>query len=153
VAKQGKCDLLLIGLAYREPPHSLAWGDDDGKTLEDQRQNNFPLSEPRRRRHCERSEAIFAEKEIASSPPAPRNDRALHLLKSVIDPRQHDTCPAVTPTFEVFDNATGNTPVFEKRKVGSGLDLLLSRYGLVRSISQDRRELREKSGLRPDPPN
>jgi len=25
--------LLLIGLAYLEHPHNLAWGDDDGKTL------------------------------------------------------------------------------------------------------------------------
>jgi len=33
VAKQGKFALLLIGLAYREHPHNLAWGDDDDKTL------------------------------------------------------------------------------------------------------------------------
>jgi hypothetical protein len=37
--------------------------------------------------------------------------RAL-VVKSVIDPRQRNTCPNVRSTFEVFDNDTGKTAVF-----------------------------------------
>ena len=53
------------------------------KKTKDRRQHKFPISRARRRRYCERSEAISAGKEIASSPEfilstvegAPRNDR------------------------------------------------------------------------------